>query len=222
LDGLRAGIFIGLLIFVAAACGGGGGRPKRLLSGALAPEFVPVRGSVLTRGRVVRRATLGNRFDECMSAGGDAASIPSDAPVVERLGVRSESLTFARDDGAGVYACDGGVDPAGERRPPWCGLVFGEREAGRLLDPRLDVNCRDRDGHTLAYAFVEPIAGAHWIAVQQHGYVEVYEVLAGLPVRIATTRGVDLPRSRATLEITQYDLVGRQLARSDMEAAVAG
>jgi hypothetical protein len=221
LDGLRAGIFIGLLIFVAAACGSGGGRPKRLLSGALAPEFVPVRGSVLTRGRVVRRATLGNRLDECLSAG-DAASIPSDAPVVERLGVRGESLTFAGDDGAGVYACDGGVDPAGERRPPWCGLVIGEREAGRLLDARLDVTCRDREGHPLAYAFVEPIAGAHWIGVQQHGYVEVYEVLAGLPVRIATTRGIDLPRSRATVDTTQYDLAGRQLARSDLEAAVAG
>ena len=221
LDGLRAGIFIGLLIFVAAACGGGGGRPKRLLSGAPAPEFVPVRGSVLTKGRVVRRGTLGNRFDECLSAG-DAASIPSDAAVVERLGVRSASLTFAGEGGAGVYACDGGVDSAGERRPPWCGLVFGEREAGRLLDPRLDVNCRDHEGHSLAYAFVEPIVGAHWIGVQQQGYVEVYEALAGLPVRIATTTGVDLPRSRATLDVTQYDVAGRQLAHSDLEAAVAG
>jgi hypothetical protein len=221
LDGLRAGIFIGLLIFVAAACGGGGGRPKRLLSGAPAPELLPVRGSVLTEGRVVRRATLGNRFDKCVPAG-DAASIPTDAAVVERLGVRNESLTYAGNDGAGVYACDGGADPAGERRPPWCGFVFGERESGRLLDPRLDVNCRDREGHALAYAFVEPIAGAHWIGVQQDGYVEVYEALAGLPVRIATTNGIDLARSRATIHITQYDVAGRQLARSDLEAAVAG
>src|SRR5262249_51339399 len=60
LDGLKAALLVGLLIFVAAACGGGGGRPKRLLSGAAAPELMAVPGSVVTIGRLLRRATLGS------------------------------------------------------------------------------------------------------------------------------------------------------------------
>jgi hypothetical protein len=121
-----------------------------------------------------------------------------------------------------VYACDGGIDPAGERRLPWCGTVFGELEHGRLLDPRLDVLCRSRTGVALAYAFVEPVPGARWIGVRQEGYVELYEVLAGLPVRIASGRGVDLRTARATFEVTQYDVEGRELVSGEMEAAVAG
>jgi hypothetical protein len=51
-----------------------------------------------------------------------------------------------------VYACDGGVDPAGERAPPWCGAVVGELDHRQVLDPRLDVICRDRMRRPLAYA----------------------------------------------------------------------
>jgi hypothetical protein len=205
---------------VAAACGGGG-RPKHLLDGRRAPRFDPVGGSVVAAGRVVRRSTLGMRLDQCLPLG-DAASVPANTIVVERVGVDGESLTFTTPNGTGVYACDGGVDPAGERRLPWCGLVFGERENGRLLDPRLDVNCRDREGRALAYAFVEPLGSAHWIGVEQDGYVELYEVLASLPVRIATARGIKLPDARATVEVTQYDAAGHALIRAELEAAVAG
>ena len=133
-----------------------------------------------------------------------------------------ESLTFANRTGTGVYACDGGIDSAGERRPPWCGQVFGALADGRLLDPRLDVICRDREGAPLAYAFVEPVAGAHWIGVDQGRYTEIYEALAGLPVRVATTRRVSLAHARATFEVTQYDIRGRELVKGDLEASVAG
>jgi hypothetical protein len=220
LDGLRAGAATVLVVFVAAACGGGG-RPKHLLDGSPAARFGPVDGSVVAAGRVVRRSMLGQRLDQCLPPG-DADSVPGDTVVVERVGVDAESLTFATSDGTGVYACDGGVDPAGERRLPWCGMVFGERGDGRLLDPRLDVTCRDRQGEALAYAFVEPVAGAHWIGVQQDGYVELYEVLAGLPVRIASSRGISLRDSRAKLAIAEYDPAGRELIRGELEAAVAG
>jgi hypothetical protein len=142
--------------------------------------------------------------------------------VVERVGVDGESLTFPNRRGTGVYACDGGVDPVGERARPWCGAVFGELVDGRLLDPRLDVLCRTRKGAPLAYAFVQPVAGAHWIGVAQDGYTELYEVLAGLPVRIASTRDVSLDAARARFRVSQYDLVGRLLERGDLEAAVAG
>jgi hypothetical protein len=166
-------------------------------------------------------ATLGRRLADCL-APVDSASIRSDALVVERVGVDGESLTFVGASGSGVYACDGGADPAGERPPPWCGVVFGERQAGRLLDPRLDVNCRDRRGGPLAYVFVEPVAGARWIGVEQGSYLEVYEALAGLPVRIASTRGIDVGEARAVFEIRQYDDSGRELVRGELAAGVAG
>jgi hypothetical protein len=67
-----------------------------------------------------------------------------------------------------------------------------------------------------------PVAGARWIGVRQDGYVEVNEVLGALPVRVATTRGIDLDDARATFELTQYDASGRELVHGEMEAAVAG
>ena len=79
--------------------------------------------------------------------------------VVERIGVFGESLTFADAAHKTLYGCDGGVDAAGERKPPWCGNPAGLLFHGKLLDPRLDVLCRDREGRPLAYAWVEPVAG---------------------------------------------------------------
>jgi hypothetical protein len=121
-----------------------------------------------------------------------------------------------------VYACEGGIDPAGERGPPWCGGVVGEREHGRLLDPRLDIVCVDRAQRPLAYMFVEPVARARWVGVLEDGYVQMYEVVAGLPVRVAGRNGIDLEQARTTFELTQYDAEGRELVREKIEAAVAG
>ncbi len=209
-----------LVLLVTAACDGGG-RPKRLLYGQRAAKFVPVHGSVIAEGRVLRRSMLGRRLDSCLFRG-DRPEVGTDAVVVERVGVDGESLTFANRGRTGVYACDGGIDPAGERPRPWCGTVFGELVQDRLLDPRLDVLCRTREGAPLAYAFVEPVPGAHWVGVEQDGYTEVYEVLAGLPVRVASTRNVSAQRARATFRVSEYDVEGRRLLQEDLEAAVAG
>jgi len=214
LDRLTALSSIALL---AAACSSGGGRPEHLLDGQAAPEFRPVRDSVITATRVLERFDTGN----CLS-GIDRESVAAGSPAVERIGVDGRSITFSSRDGTRVYACDGGIDPAGERAPPWCGAVVGERERGRLLDPRLDVICVDRRHHPLAYAFVEPVARAHWIGVQRDGYVELYEVVAGFPVRVETTRGIDLENARAAFELIQYDAEGHELVRETLEAAVAG
>jgi hypothetical protein len=201
---------------LAAGCGHGG-RPARLLDGRPAAHFRPVPHSVVGAARVLERADV----DDCLS-GADRATVPADTLVVERIGVDSRSLTFANREQTRVYACDGGIDAAGERAPPWCAAVFGELVDGRLLDPRLDVVCRDRARRPLAYAFVDPVAGAHWIGLRQQGYVELYEVLAGLPVRVAGTRGVDVEDARATLEVAQYDAEGHELVHGTLEAAVAG
>ena len=197
------------------------GRPKRLLYGEAAAEFRPVKGSVLSQGRLLRRSTLGRRMESCLFPG-DRATIPADAVVVERIGVSGESLTFGNRRHTAVYACDGGIDPAGERPLPWCGTVFGRLIDGRLLDPRLDVLCRDRKGHPLGYAFVEPVAGAHWVGVDQGSYTEIYEILAGLPVRVASARNIRAGKAKAAFDVTQYDFHGKELVKGRIEAAVAG
>jgi hypothetical protein len=196
-------------------------RPDRLLHGQAAAEFRPAEGSVVTQTRLLRAGFLGRRLQLCLGSNA-GARIPADTVVVERVGVFAESLTFPDAAGRYVHACDGGVDPAGERQGPWCGGAVGREFDGRLLDPRLDILCRDRQGRTLAYAWIEPVAGSHWIGVDQGSYMEIYEVAADLPVRIASTRRVDRQRSRATFEVTQYDAGGRELLKGEVEAAVAG
>ena len=206
-----------LFAFLAAACSSDDGRPEHLLDGRSASEFRPVPNGVIAATRVLARVDV----DDCL-AGIDRESVASNATVVERIGVKSRSITFASRDGRRVYACDGGIDPAGERAPPWCGAVVSERERGSVLDPRLDVVCVDDRHDALAYVFVEPVARARWIGVQQNGYVELSEVVAGLPVRVATTRGIDVEGARAVFEVTQYDAQGHELVREMLEAAVAG
>jgi hypothetical protein len=196
-------------------------RPKHLLNGQAAAEFRPVEGSVVTQVRVVRAAFLARRFSLCVNAA-DRLRFPVDTVVVERVGVFSESLTFRDRSGQHLYSCDGGTDRAGERQGPWCGRSVGRLYDGSLLDPRLDILCADLEGRPLAYAWVEPAAGSHWIGVDQGSYVELYEVEGEVPVRIATRRGIDRAASRATFEVVQYDIGGRELVSGTLEAAVAG
>lgn len=218
LDGLRRAVLVvGLLSACVTGCHGGTSRPERLLYGEVAAEFKPVPHSVLAIGRVLPGTALGRRFALCRPAG-----VPADVPVVERIGVFAESLTFADRRRRTIHSCDGGVDPAGEHDLPWCGGSAGQLVAGRLLDPRLDVACRDRQERPLAYAWVVPTKDTRWIGVDQGRYTEVYEVLGRLPVRIATGRRIDLARSRATFVVTQYDSRGRALIEGRLEAGVAG
>jgi hypothetical protein len=218
LDRLSLAVLL-LAVVLLAGCDSGGDRPERLLYGQAAQEFSPVPGSVIASGRVLDGTTLGGRFASCRPA---EAGIRNDAVVVERVGVFGESLTFADAGHKTLYGCDGGTDAAGERKPPWCGNPAGLLVKGKLLDPRLDVLCRDPKGRPLAYAWVEPGAGVRWIGVDQGTYTEVYEALAGLPVRIASVRGVQRSRARATFDVTQYDSHGKELFKGKLEAQVAG
>jgi hypothetical protein len=216
LDGLK------LLVALFGVCllaGCGSGRPKQLLYGQAAAEFRPVAGSVISIARGLDAATLGGRFSLCAERIG-LRVLPRSTLVVERIGVFSESLTFRDPRGRTLYACDGGVDPAGENQPPWCGVSVAVLQRGRLLDPRLDVLCRTKHGHALAYAWIEPIAGSHWIGVDQGSYSEMFEAAGGVPVRVATRRNI--VGSHATFAVTQYDVHGRELVKGTIEAAVAG
>lgn len=218
LDRLSLSVLV-LAVVLLAGCDNGGDRPERLLYGEPAQEFRSVPGSVIALGRVLDGTTLGSRFTSCRPAG---AGIRNDAVVVERIGAFGESLTFADPGHKTLYGCDGGTDAAGERKPPWCGNPAGLLYHAKLLDPRLDVLCRNRKGRPLAYAWVEPAAGVRWIGVDQGSYTEIYEVLAGLPVRIASARGVQPGRARATFDVTQYDSHGKELVKGKLEAQVAG
>ncbi|MBA3733745.1 MAG: hypothetical protein H0W90_00890 [Actinobacteria bacterium] len=205
------------LVVVLSACDSDKGTPPQLLYGETAQELTAVPGSAIAIGRVLDAPTLGRRFTSCSPGGAVDGGV-----IVERIGVFGESLTFGDKAGKTLYSCDGGTDPTRERRPPWCGGSSGRLVHGRLVDPRLDILCRDHEGRPLAYAWVEPVAGARWIGVDQGSYTEVYEVLAGLAVRVATSRGIQLGRSRATFAVTQYDAAGKALVEGPLEAAVAG
>jgi hypothetical protein len=222
LDGLKtaATLCATALLLGHAGCDEGS-RPERLLHGQPAAEFGPVDGSVVTQTRMLRGGFLGPRLTQCL-APADREIVSPDTVVVERVGVFGESLTFLDRAGRHVYACDGGVDPAGERREPWCGLSVGRLFDGKLLDPRLDILCHDPTGEPLAYAWVVPVAGAHWIGVDQGPYTELYEAAGDLPVRIASTRGVDRAHSQASFDVTQYGMAGRELVRGTLETAVSG
>jgi hypothetical protein len=220
LDGLRRVLFLTVSLSLSiplTGCDSGKKQPRELLYGEAADEFKPVPNSVVSVGRVLTGTALGRRFTLCRPRG-----MPVDVRVIERIGVFSESLTFADRRNRMLYSCDGGIDPAGERRLPWCGGSAGRLVAGRLLDPRLDLVCQGRDGKPLAYAWLSPAQGVRWIGVDQGFYTEVYEVLGTLPVRIATAKHIDRARSRATFLVTQYDAHGRPLIQGKLEAGVAG
>jgi hypothetical protein len=214
LDRLTSAVLVSALALCAIGCDHDR-RPSRLLDGEAAAELRPVAGSVVTGVRVVRAAFLGRRFSSCLNAT-ERSRFYANTLVVERIGVFSQSLTFRDPGGRHVNSCDGAFGPA------WCGRSVGRLYDGRLLDPRLDILCRDAEGRRLAYAWIEPAAGSHWIGVDQGSYTELYEVAARLPVRIATRRGIDEDASSAAFEVTQYGLRGRELVRGRLEAAVAG
>lgn len=202
-----AGVFVAAGLASVAGCAGT--KHVTLLDGSRAARFVPVEQGFLARARLLRSALVGST----------CAPVPASATIVERIGVAGRSLTFRNGDF--LYACDAGTDPAGEQAPPWCGSSTGKLVAGRLLDPRLDVRCRTEDGRPLAYAWIEPAESARWIGVAQNGFVEVYDVVGGLPVRVASSENVD-PGGRATFDVTHYAGDGTPLIRETLEAGVAG
>jgi hypothetical protein len=142
-------------------------------------------------------------------------------PVVSRTGVEAVSVTVGNASGTALLACIESPGPReGNRRS--CGSSYGKVTAGRLADPRLDLLCVTVTGKAIGSAWVEPGADARYVVVLQDGYAEAYEVAAGLPVRIASTRDVDTARSRATFAISEHEADGGLLREYRLEAYVAG
>ncbi len=74
----------------------------------------------------------------------------------------------------------------------------------------------------VAFAWFEVSEKTRFLAVNQVEYVEVYEVAADLPVRVATVTEVVTEEARATFDLSEHDAEGRLLRRERVEAVVAG
>jgi hypothetical protein len=191
-----------LLAAVACASGGGEKRAPRVLDHVHVREVSLPAGGLL--GRCLRMTTF----------------VRGRVLVVERVGRVARSVTVTQRGARSIFACDRtGVALEGR---PWCGFSAARLRKGRVPDPRLDVLCLDRAGRHVASAFVNPLARARWIAVDQGSFRELYPVAGGLPVRIASTRGLDYGRARATFAVTQIGAGGRVLSRARIIAQVAG
>lgn len=141
-------------------------------------------------------------------------------PAVLRTGVDGESVTFGGGARGAVHACD---DSSREASATWCGVAFGRRVGGRLLDPRLDLGgCFSADGLPVAFVWVEPADLTRYVVVRHDAYAEVYEVAEGLPVRVTTKEDVDLERSRATFDVSEHAASGALLRTYVLTAATAG
>jgi hypothetical protein len=225
--GRRRGLARCLLLVLACALAGTGCRtkaPTQLANGA------PARASPLAL-ETVDQATVATEVDiiPIDRIESDAAfarcfrRIATDAPiedVVVRIGVVAESVTLASASGRALYACDGRRSSGAGS--DWCGTAFGRLERGHLVDPRLDLVDCATTGQPLAFAWVEPGRSARYVALRQPGYIEVYEVRGRLPVRIATTTGVDVDGSRASFALSEHDAGGKLLRAYELEARVAG
>ncbi|MDH4102195.1 MAG: hypothetical protein OEW52_00605 [Thermoleophilia bacterium] len=201
------------------------GAPMTLMNGSRAPELpVDLEGvaspavstSVATSS--IGEIGAGSAFGACAKrAQGERRSVP----VVVRVGVTGESVTFRTESRRGLYGCDNSQGSREEGRRA-CGVAFGQLSEGRLEDPRLNVGaCTTKGGEPLGFAWVQPVPNATFVAVEQDGYVEVYRTAGGLPIRV-TTDDVEIDRSGATFRITEHAEDGGLIQQYRVEASVAG
>ena len=216
-----------LVAMAAAACAGDEKPPARLIDGTPAerPSAVTLEGiakdQIATTVNVVdaRRVAPTTRAAQCLRRARDHAAV---GPVVARVGVNGESVTFRASSGQSLIACDRAA-AVSEGRDVWCGIAVGRLEHGRLRDPRLDLaGCRNAAADPVAFAWVEPGRATRYVTVSQPGFTEVYRVASGLPVRVTTTSDIDQEGSRASFRITEHDGDGSLLRAYTLDARVAG
>jgi hypothetical protein len=198
---------------------GGSVSPAQLIDGMpTQPPAVALEASgtqIATEVRIVdSTAARRSRIARCLTG---ASERPAPGTIVERTGVNGSTVTFRTASGQDVVACDGTF------RRSWCGRALGHLHDGHLLDPRLDLaGCSTAAGDPLAFAWIEPGSGTRFVAIEQSGYVEVYEVAGRLPVRVTTTRDIDSETSSARFVVSEHDATGRRLRSYTLDARVAG
>ncbi len=218
---------VATLVAMAAACAGDEKPPARLIDGTPAerPSAVTLEGiakdQIATTVNVVdaRRVAPATRAAQCLRRARDHAAV---GPMVARVGVNGETVTFRSSSGQSLIACDRAA-AVSEGRDVWCGIAVGRLERGRLQDPRLDLaGCRTAAAGPVAFAWVEPGRATRYVTVGQPGFTEVYRVASGLPVRVTTTSNIDQKGSRASFRITEHGGDGSLLRAYTLDARVAG
>ncbi len=158
-----------------------------------------------------------------LSAGCLRASEPHHqptSPLVERIGVTSTTVTFAVS--SDLYGCDDSPGPR-ENDRRWCGTSTGRLADGRLQDPRLDIaGCLSATGEPMSFVWVQPDSRTRYVAVEQPGYTEVFETAGGMPVRIATTTGIEIDGSTARFDLSEHDATGALVRKYELRATPAG
>jgi hypothetical protein len=223
--GAPGAVLVALAAVVQVGCLGGDGPPSELADGSparapsvaldgVSPRQVETRAAALD----LREAATGP-VSRCLAT--TREHVPQ-SPIVRRIGVDGASVTYRTASGREVVACDGTDVSEGHVRT-WCGVALGRTRGERLLDPRLDVaSCSTPSDEPVAFAWVEPEPGTRYVAVDREGYVEVYPVIAGLPVRVAATSGIDVDTSSASFDVSEHDGAGRRLRSYALRARVAG
>ncbi len=217
-------VVLAAAVLLAGCLGEGDDASWTLLDGSAPGEAVDLEGVdgdvVVTSHVVLATASLTSESKAGSCLEERFAELEAGEEVVVRTGVATESVTALERGGHAVLGCSNSPGLREEGR--WCGSSYGQFRSGSLTDPRLDIVCRARDGASIGFVWVEPGRGTRYVAVEQPGYTEVYEVAAGLPVRIATVSGVDVETSSATFEISEHDADGRLLREQTLEALVGG
>jgi hypothetical protein len=216
-----------LVAMAATSCAGDDMRPTELIDGTPVQKPSPVMLKGIGEDQIAttvvavgtHRVAPHTRAGQCLRRAREHAAV---GPVVSRVGVNGESVTFRASSGRSVIACDRSAATS-EGRDVWCGIAVGRLDHGRLQDPRLDfAGCRGTTDDPVAFAWVQPARATRYVAVGQPRFTEVYAVAIGVPVRITTTSGVDEVGSRASFRITEHDRDGRLLRAYTLDARVAG
>lgn len=218
-------LLVALAAVVQVGCLGGEGPPSELVDGSAArPPSVTLEGvssrQVETKAAalVVRAASTGP-VSRCLAT---TREHDPRSPIVRRVGVEGTSVTYRTVSGRDLVACDG-TDLGSAHDQMWCGIALGRMRGERLLDPRLDIaSCTTQSDVPVAFAWVEPGPRTRYVAVDHEGFVEVYRVVAGLPVRVATTSGIDLETSSVSFAVSEHDADGRSLRAYTLRTRVAG
>jgi hypothetical protein len=218
-------VLAALAAAVQIGCLGGDGPPSELVDGSAARAPSVALDGVSSRQVETKAAALDLRaaatgpVSRCLAT--TREHVPR-SPIVRRVGVAGASVTYRTSSGRDLVACDG-TDLGADHDLTWCSVALGRMRGERLLDPRLDLaSCTTESDVPVAFAWVEPEPGTRYVAVDDGGFVEVYRVVAGLPVRVAITSGIDLDTSSASFDVSEHDDGGRSLRSYTLHTRVAG
>lgn len=194
---------------IMAACADDGPAPPKELVDGTPARVMTIE---LDGAREPVIATVARRRSP---AAGTCAAEGRAGDVVERIGVTGSSITALSRAQLTAYACDS------TKRAPTCGMAFARLREGHALDPRLSLTCRDADGATVAFAWIEPSPETAYLVVSHAAFAEAYPVLGRVPVRVWTEE-VDLEASTARFEVSEHTRSGGLLRRYVLQPRVAG